>query len=340
MSESLRRLPIYLVLDCSESMAGEAIQEVSRGVDTMLDTLRSDPQALETAFISVITFSSYAKQAVPLTELMDFRAPTLSVRTGTALGSALNLVEKCIDREVRRTTAKQKGDYKPLVILLTDGDPTDEWEDAARSIKERRQPSIANIYAIGCGPDADTNILHEITDIVLAMRNMTQSTWKNLFVWLTASVQTTSRALETGGEGQSINLPSLPENIEVAPRSTGRRDPRPRQVFLHGFCSKSGQPYLMRYSREPYEDTYTAVRSHPLDPVDENSVPSTDAINTSLLDGVPACPHCYNPGASVCDCGAVICIGPSDQVVRCPRCHTEGYLTDGSGGFDVQQAQG
>ncbi|MCA9071556.1 MAG: VWA domain-containing protein, partial [Planctomycetaceae bacterium] len=132
MSASLRRLPIYLVLDCSESMAGEAIQEMSRGVDTMIDTLLSDPLALETAYISVITFSSYAKQVVPLTELMEFQRPPLSVRTGTALGSALQTVEVCIEREVRRTTATQKGDYKPLVILITDGDPTDDWEDAAR----------------------------------------------------------------------------------------------------------------------------------------------------------------------------------------------------------------
>src|SRR5205814_1624560 len=51
MSGQLRRLPIYLLLDCSESMAGEAIADLERGVETMVTVLRGDPQALESAYL-------------------------------------------------------------------------------------------------------------------------------------------------------------------------------------------------------------------------------------------------------------------------------------------------
>src|SRR4051812_37211576 len=76
MSEG-RRLPVYLVLDCSGSMSGEPIEAVRQGVKALLSDLRGDPQALETAYLSVITFSSGAQQVCPLTELMTFQEPNL-----------------------------------------------------------------------------------------------------------------------------------------------------------------------------------------------------------------------------------------------------------------------
>ncbi|MEI7688020.1 MAG: tellurium resistance protein TerY, partial [Planctomycetota bacterium] len=78
----MRRLPVYLMLDCSESMAGPAIEAVGRGVSLLHQELKSNPDALETAYLSVITFSRYAKQVTPLTEVMQFSPPPLSVRTG------------------------------------------------------------------------------------------------------------------------------------------------------------------------------------------------------------------------------------------------------------------
>ena len=60
-----------------------------------------------------------------------------------------------------------KGDYRPLVFLLTYGQPTDDYRPAATAIRAANNPKIANIYAIGCGPDVDTGMLREITDIVL-----------------------------------------------------------------------------------------------------------------------------------------------------------------------------
>ena len=84
---SLRRLPIYLVLDCSESMAGEAVAELERGLRGMVEHLQTDPHAIETACLSVVTFSGGAEQLVPLTEVLDFRVPKLAVRSGSSLGA-------------------------------------------------------------------------------------------------------------------------------------------------------------------------------------------------------------------------------------------------------------
>lgn len=66
MSDYIRRLPVYLLLDCSGSMSGEPIEAVKQGIKALLSELKGDPQALETACLSVITFNSTARQISPL----------------------------------------------------------------------------------------------------------------------------------------------------------------------------------------------------------------------------------------------------------------------------------
>lgn len=341
MTDMSRRLPVYLLLDCSESMAGDAIEDVSRGLHEMLSALRSDPLAIETAYLSVITFSRYAKQLAPLTEVLDFQVPKLSVRTGTAMGAALKLLLQCIKTDVRKTTSGTKGDYKPLVFLFTDGQPTDKWEDIAHQLRAKRKPGIANIYAIGCGADVDTDILRQITDIVLTMKDTSSEAWRKVFVWLTASVQQTSRALDSGGEGQAVDLPSLPDELGIAPEHSGPKDHRPRQVFLHARCGKKGDLYLMRFARRGEEDRYVALCSHPLEEEEEDGGESLPPINTSLLDGCPPCPYCDSPVAIMCDCGTLMCwSGSPRDILTCPTCHAQGMPGEGQTGFDIDRVQG
>jgi len=337
---NMRRLPVYLLLDCSESMAGPAIEAVERGVQALVAELRGNPLALETAYLGVITFAREARVAVPLTELIQFQPPKLSVRTGTSLGAALKLLMDCLRKDIVKTTPTTKGDYKPLVFLLTDGQPTDDWEPAAEALRKANNPRIANVYAVGCGPDVDADTLKSITDIVLMMPEITPEAFRKFFVWLSASVQQASTRLGEAGE-QGMQAPPLPPNLEIAPeRSAFRDDPRPRQVFLHARCLKTRRPYLMRFARRPYDDRYEAIASHPLESIEKGDADLLPPINSSMLDGCPGCPYCNNPAAGMCPCGALFCVGPQTRPpVVCPACKTE--LSAGQGGdFDIQRSMG
>ena len=152
MSDYIRRLPVYLLLDCSGSMAGEPIEAVKQGIKALLSELKGDPQALETACLSVITFNSTARQISPLTELMLFKEPELTAGGATALGGALTVLADCIRNEVRTSTPTQKGDWKPLVFLLTDGAPTDNLDDGIEALKH---VSTSNIIACAAGANAN-----------------------------------------------------------------------------------------------------------------------------------------------------------------------------------------
>ena len=71
----MRRLPVYFVVDVSESMVGEPIEQVQNGMRQIIQELRMDPYALETAFVSVIAFAGKAELLSPLTELYKFYPP-------------------------------------------------------------------------------------------------------------------------------------------------------------------------------------------------------------------------------------------------------------------------
>jgi uncharacterized protein YegL len=336
-----RRLPVYLLIDCSESMAGPAMEAVSQGVNALVTELRGTPLALETAYLSVITFSREAKQVMPLTELLDFQPPRFSVRPGTALGAALRLLLRCLKDDVRKTSETIKGDYKPLVFILTDGEPTDDWELAANEVKSANNPKIANICAIGCGPDADVAVLHYIADVVLFMPDLSTEAFRKLFMWLSASVKTVSMRLEGGPGDSPINLPALPEKIlEFAPRASKVKDKVPRQVFLQARCSRTKQPYLMRFKLRPHEGFYDAVTSHRLDALEEGDADLLPPINSSLLNGCPSCPYCENPVAAMCPCGTLFCSSPEMQgPATCPGCGAQLGLSDESH-FDIKRIQG
>lgn len=133
-----KRLPVYLLIDCSGSMAGDAIESVRAGIKALMSDLKGDPMALETVYLSVITFASSAHQVSPLTEVQKFAEPALEASGSTPLGSALRLLERSLDSEVRKAGPETKGDWKPLIFIMTDGQPTDTWEDAADSLKSRK----------------------------------------------------------------------------------------------------------------------------------------------------------------------------------------------------------
>ena len=113
-----RRLPIYLLLDTSGSMNGEPIAAVQNGVQMVMSALQNDPQALETAYISIITFESEVKQLIPLTELSQFNPPQLRAGGCTSMGEALKFISESADKEIMKNTPDTKGDWKPMVFIV------------------------------------------------------------------------------------------------------------------------------------------------------------------------------------------------------------------------------
>ena len=195
-------------------MHGEPIEAVKNGVQVLASTLKQDPHALETVYISVITFDSNARQIVPLTAIDAFQPPDLDATTMTALGEALTLTAQRIEAEVVKTTPDQKGDWKPLVFIMTDGAPTDDF---ARGLANFRKVKTGIVVACAAGPGANVNTLKQITECVVQLDTADSATIKSFFKWVSASVGMSSVKADTGGGdiNELKELPPPPSEVNI-----------------------------------------------------------------------------------------------------------------------------
>jgi len=210
----MRKLPVYILLDTSGSMTGEPIEAVRNGMQTLLSALRQDPHALESAYLSVITFAETAQQAVPLTELGLFQLPALHASGTTALGGALQLLAQRVDQEVVRNSAEQKGDWKPIVFLMTDGDATDDLDAGIAAIK---RAGIGALIACAAGPHAKVEQLKRLTDSVVKLDTADSNTIRAFFKWVSASIATTSQKVDLNKKESNglTDLPPPPPEVNV-----------------------------------------------------------------------------------------------------------------------------
>lgn len=210
----MRRLPVYLLLDTSGSMTGEPIEAVKNGVQMMLHSLRQNPQAIETAFVSIITFDSTAKQVVPLTDLASFQMVDIMASGMTSLGAALSLLADKVQTEVAKTTLESKGDWKPMTFIMTDGVPTDDWQSGLNKLK-----SVYKGLIVGCaaGSGADDSVLKQITESVVRLDSTDSESISKFFQWVTASISTSSTKIEESGKEASglDQLPPPPSELVI-----------------------------------------------------------------------------------------------------------------------------
>lgn len=342
MEDSSRRLPVYILLDCSESMVGEGIEAVQNGLHCLLDELRADPNALETVWVSIITFSNGSEQVVPLTALANVRTPTLRVRPGTSLGGALALLLDSIKREVISHTATTKGDWKPIVFLLTDGVPTDDWQPAAESIRQFHKSSPLNVVAIACGEDVDPFVLRQVSGNVLTMNGYTDGDFRKLFQWISASLSAMSKQVSSCAE-EPVQLPDIPSGVLGFPSERSIKSDLQWQMFIALRCSRTSNPYLIRYRLDSRGTCYEPVRTHCVGEdyfEGQNVQDASLAVQSTQVAGVLPCPHCGNEAAGTCRCGAIFCCGKDAESIACPKCHTQLVFDGGSDDFSISGRKG
>ncbi|MFW1966127.1 vWA domain-containing protein [Acinetobacter guillouiae] len=209
----MRRLPVYILLDTSGSMRGEPIHSVNVGLQSMLSALRQDPYALESVYLSVITFDIEAKVYLPLTPLDQVQIPDLDVPNvgATFMGAALELLAQEVNQNVQKSSNDVKGDWRPLLFLMTDGSPSDvyAYQQIVPTIK---QLNFATIVACAAGPKAKTESLLQLTDQVVVLDTMDSNSFASFFKWVSASVVAGS---SSAGVSDSISLPPPPAEIQL-----------------------------------------------------------------------------------------------------------------------------
>lgn len=210
-----RRLPIYIAIDTSGSMNGEPISSVNVGLQAMIHALRQDPHALDTVHLSIITFDNEVKEIFPLMPLEEVQIPEITCpKSGaTNLGAGLELVVQRMQRDVVKSSAEVKGDWRPMLFLMTDGAPSDTalFNEMVVKIKNC---DFGRIIACAAGPRAKESFLKQITDTVVSLDTTDSAAFSSFFKWVSASVEQSSVGIGAGADTSSP-LPPPPDEIQV-----------------------------------------------------------------------------------------------------------------------------
>jgi len=173
----MRSLPVVLLLDVSGSMNGmcsdgkRKIDSLHEATVQMIDSF-IDQELKETVIdVSIITFGASLDLHTPYTPVSSLKSNSIQefkASGGTPLGHVLAMAKEMI--EDSETTSKKS--YRHVVVLVSDGQPTDEWRQSMNEFLTTGRTQKCQRYSVAIGDEASTTE---------ALRNFAQDS-ESLFI--------------------------------------------------------------------------------------------------------------------------------------------------------------
>lgn len=195
IDNSDERALLVLVLDCSGSMLEESkIHLLNEGLKTLEVELKADPIAARCGRVLVVSFGgdNNVELMGDWTDAMDFTPPSLMAGGLTPLGAAMRCALDEIENQKGQMRSAGVSYKRPIVMLLSDGEPTDDWQQVAAECKNAESGHKVNIMPIGIGGQANRGILGAFSN--KGALNLDGLKFKELFIWLSRSIRAVSRA--------------------------------------------------------------------------------------------------------------------------------------------------
>ena len=188
------RCPVVLLLDVSSSMDGAPISELNAGLRQFIHETAHDEVASMSVELEVITFSDGADAVIPFTPILNINEnfSPLTADGMTSMGAALTLAYDHL--QARRKVYRQNGiaSYKPWVILMTDGDPNDIWQEPAQKMKALAENRRITYLGIEIGDRCDHGTMCSILPSDPGPVKLKGLHFRQFFRWLTDSLNTVS----------------------------------------------------------------------------------------------------------------------------------------------------
>jgi len=160
--QSARPLPVIILADTSGSMSVDGkIEALNKALKDMIATFASESRLRAELQVSVITFGGIASLHLPLTAAHKIESFTqLPADGGTPMGAAFKLAADMIeDQEVIPSRA-----YKPVVVLVSDGHPTDDINTSFQQLMNGGRSGKATRFAMAIGSDAYIAVLADFAN--------------------------------------------------------------------------------------------------------------------------------------------------------------------------------
>ncbi|MGD0917812.1 MAG: VWA domain-containing protein [Thermodesulfobacteriota bacterium] len=157
---SSRPLYCILILDVSESMANDGkIQSLNYAIHEAIPAMKEEAAKNCEAqmLILVITFSTGAQWHISQpVRVEDFKWEDVSAGGVTDMGKALKMVADQL-----KTPPMPERAIPPVLVLISDGQPTDDFGSGLKALMEQRWGKKSVRVAIAMGHDANLDVLQK-----------------------------------------------------------------------------------------------------------------------------------------------------------------------------------
>jgi uncharacterized protein YegL len=210
-----RPLPVIVMADTSGSMSIDGkIDALNQAIQEMTKSFASESRTRTEIQLGLITFGGEsASMHLPLASAHQIEGISPLTASGrTPMGDALRKAKELV--EDKETISSRS--YRPVLILLSDGLPTDDWQDNLSELCGSERAQKATRFAMAIGRDADEEMLakfandpespvfqaHDAKDI------------HRFFRAVTMSVTARSRSA-TPDKGAPLALADIPEDDDL-----------------------------------------------------------------------------------------------------------------------------
>jgi uncharacterized protein YegL len=160
-----REMVLFFLIDQSGSMEGVKMGAVNAALREVLPQLKNIGGSDAKIKVAFLLFSSGCEWLFPEPIAVDdpnFPAWKPVKADGmTDFGEALKELTKKMSKNA--FLSSPSASYAPAIFLMSDGQPSDEYKDALKLLKENRWFQNSIRVAVAIGNDADKNILTEFT---------------------------------------------------------------------------------------------------------------------------------------------------------------------------------
>ena len=199
------RCACMLVLDVSHSMEGQKIAELNEGVRQFIHEVKKDDFAKYSVELGVITFGGDVDTIIDFGPLEQITWEDLSVNGNTPMGKAVNAAIDSLEKRKQEYRESGNSYYQPWLVLMTDGAPTDVYQEAAEKLQQQALEKKIVVFGIGIGSDCDLDVLAEFCPENRPPAKLDRLKFKNFFEWLSQSMSMVSQSTP----GTETNLPSI-----------------------------------------------------------------------------------------------------------------------------------
>ena len=207
-----------LLVDTSGSMQSDGkIRQLNEALRTFKETVCQDALSRMRVDVCVISFDSDVSIVTPFCPIMQFVPPTLKANGMTSMGKGIRFALEAVHEQVRKYHDAGVECFKPFILMITDGFPTDDTEGIENLIAAREgqgRYGHLRFHAFGV-KGADMALLSRLTKRVLAID---KNAFNEIFNWASRTMQIISHSKTS----DTVTGADLTSNMYVY---TGKRVP-------------------------------------------------------------------------------------------------------------------